>query len=65
MTTTEPTCELDPITWDAMVDGMKRHHVPDDIVGKVCADALAAINATPESKRAQLNAQAGLTDQRS
>jgi hypothetical protein len=51
-------CELDPITWDAMVDAMKRHGVPDQIVGQVCADALTAINATPEAERSLRNAQA-------
>jgi len=54
----EPTCELDPITWDAMVDAMKTHGVREETIGRVCADALASINATPEAERTRLNAQA-------
>jgi hypothetical protein len=56
--TTEPTCELDPITWEALVDGMKAHGVADETIGKICHDALRAINATPEAERTRLNAQA-------
>ncbi|MFE0106680.1 hypothetical protein [Streptomyces sp. NPDC059009] len=54
----EPTCELDPITWDALVTGMQAHGVTDDVIGKVCHDALRTINATPVASRERLNAEA-------
>jgi hypothetical protein len=51
-------CDLDPITWDAMVDAMAKHGVADETIGKVCADALAAINSTPQTERSLRNARA-------
>ncbi|GAA1981817.1 hypothetical protein [Catenulispora subtropica] len=47
----EPTCELDPVTWDAMVMWMRAHGVSDEIVGRVCHDALRTICLTPSSVR--------------
>jgi hypothetical protein len=44
-------CELDPVTWDAMIDALRDNGVPDATIGAVCAQALAAINATPEQVR--------------
>ncbi|MER5885868.1 hypothetical protein ABT160_18700 [Streptomyces sp. NPDC001941] len=49
----EPTCELDPVTWDAFVDALKRHGVDDDTLSKACHDALRAINSTPAWVREQ------------
>ncbi|GAA0635095.1 hypothetical protein GCM10009535_08800 [Streptomyces thermocarboxydovorans] len=54
----EEICELDPITWDAFVEAMRKHGVTDDVMGKVCHDALRAINATPVAERDRLNAEA-------
>jgi len=51
-------CDLDPITWDAMVDALVKHGIADKLIGQVCADALAVINSTPESERSRRNAQA-------
>ncbi|NEB79322.1 hypothetical protein G3I40_29495 [Streptomyces sp. SID14478] len=47
------TCELDPVTWDAMIDALKANGVPDETLTKVCAQALAAINSTPAAVRAE------------
>jgi hypothetical protein len=44
-------CELDPVTWDAMIDALKDNGVPDATIGAVCAQALGTINATPEAVR--------------
>ncbi|MHA6759543.1 hypothetical protein [Streptacidiphilus sp. PAMC 29251] len=44
-------CELDPVTWDAMIDALKAHGVADATLGSVCAQALSAINATPVAVR--------------
>jgi hypothetical protein len=44
----EPASELDPTTWNAMVRAMQAHGVPDETIGKVCADTLAAINSAPK-----------------
>ena len=46
-------CELDPVTWDAMIDALKDNGVPDETLKNVCAQALAAINATPVAARDQ------------
>ncbi len=54
----EETCELDPITWDALVEAMREHGVTHDVMGKVCHDALRVINATPVAERDRLNAEA-------
>ncbi|WP_327351425.1 hypothetical protein [Streptomyces sp. NBC_01304] len=51
-------CELDPITWDALVSGMQAHGVAHDVIGKVCHDALRSINATPVAERDRRNAEA-------
>ncbi|WP_329121976.1 hypothetical protein [Streptomyces sp. NBC_01465] len=47
----EALCELDPVTWDAMIDAMKDNGVSDAMLGAVCAQALATINATPVAVR--------------
>jgi hypothetical protein len=52
------TCEIDPITWNAMVGAMVKHGVADETIGKICGDTLVAVNATPVAVRDQLNAQA-------
>ncbi|WP_236240728.1 hypothetical protein [Streptomyces sp. CC228A] len=44
-------CELDPVTWDAMIDALKANGVSDETLGKVCRQALTAINATPAAVR--------------
>uniref|UniRef100_A0AAU2UX68 Uncharacterized protein n=1 Tax=Streptomyces sp. NBC_00003 TaxID=2903608 RepID=A0AAU2UX68_9ACTN len=54
----EPTCELDPITWDALISAMRKHGVADEVMGRVCHDALHTINATPVGERDKLNAEA-------
>ncbi|CAL9626581.1 hypothetical protein [Streptomyces sp. enrichment culture] len=54
----EETCELDPITWNALVEAMRKHGVTPDVMGKVCHDALRAINATPVAERQRLEAEA-------
>jgi hypothetical protein len=53
------TCQIDPVTWNAMVGAMIKYKVADETIGKICADTLAAVNATPVAVRDQLNAQAG------
>ena len=45
--------ELDPVTWDAMIDALKDNGVPDETLRRVCAQALAAINAMPVTVRDQ------------
>ncbi|MFJ2738226.1 hypothetical protein ACIO3O_01010 [Streptomyces sp. NPDC087440] len=47
----ETMCELDPVTWDAMIDAIKAQGVPDETVGRICAQAAAQINATPAAVR--------------
>jgi hypothetical protein len=42
----------------AFIDALKAHGVPDEVLGKVCHDALQAINATPVSERERRNAEA-------
>jgi len=37
MTSPEPTCEMDPLTWDALITALKDNGVGDDILDKVCA----------------------------
>lgn len=54
----EETCELDPITWNALVEAMRRYGVTDDVMAAVCHDALRAINATPVAERDRLNEEA-------
>jgi hypothetical protein len=54
----EETCELDPITWNALIEAMRRYGVTDDVMAGVCHDALRAINATPVAERARLNEEA-------
>ncbi|OII65248.1 hypothetical protein BJP40_17470 [Streptomyces sp. CC53] len=44
-------CELDPVTWDAMIDALKANGVSDETLGKVCRQALTTINATPVAVR--------------
>jgi hypothetical protein len=51
-------CEIDPITWNAMVGAMVKSGVADETIGKICADTLVAVNATPVAVRDQLNAEA-------
>ncbi|MFJ4713503.1 hypothetical protein [Streptomyces sp. NPDC088785] len=46
-------CELDPVTWDAMIDALKANGVPDDTLSAVCAQALVTINNTPATVRTQ------------
>ncbi|MFC1416044.1 hypothetical protein [Streptacidiphilus cavernicola] len=50
---TTAMCELDPVTWDAMIDALKDHGVPSETLDAACAQALAAINATPATVRDQ------------
>src|SRR5690606_41372922 len=54
----EETCELDPSTWNALIEAMRRYGVTDDVMAGVCHDALRAINATPVAERARLNEEA-------
>ncbi|MEU3949634.1 hypothetical protein [Streptomyces sp. NPDC029526] len=54
----EETCELDPITWDALIEAMRKHGVTHDVMGKVCHDALRAINTTPVAERKRLEEEA-------
>ncbi|WP_037569869.1 hypothetical protein [Phaeacidiphilus oryzae] len=52
------TCELDPVTWDALVSAMQRHGVAAEVVAKVCHDALEEINTTPVAERDRRLAEA-------
>jgi hypothetical protein len=51
MTSPEPTCEMDPLTWDALITALKDNGVGDDILDKVCAQALKTINSTTIAER--------------
>ncbi|MFJ2738191.1 hypothetical protein ACIO3O_00835 [Streptomyces sp. NPDC087440] len=39
------------MTWGAMIDAIKAQGVPDETVGRICAQAAAQINATPAAVR--------------
>ncbi|NJP52740.1 hypothetical protein HCJ93_22415 [Streptomyces sp. SBST2-5] len=54
----EETCELDPITWDALVEAMRKHGVTHEVTGRICHDARRMVNATPVAERDRLEAEA-------
>ncbi|PCG81764.1 hypothetical protein CIB93_33615 [Streptomyces sp. WZ.A104] len=47
----EGMCELDPVTWDALIDALKANGVSDEVLSKVCREALEKINTTPAAVR--------------
>ncbi|WNF28648.1 hypothetical protein RI138_18415 [Streptomyces sp. C11-1] len=47
----EGMCELDPVTWDALIDALKANGVSDEVLSKVCREALEKINTTPATVR--------------